>query len=1381
MAVPNSVIFSDDFNRADENPIAGYTKEETSTATDPYQIVSNQLVYTRTAGGGITSIFPNGVTLISNAYRVIFTEITTTGGQFGCWLRKTGSGATLSGYRVYRNGWNYEVQRWINGVATQIDSFFVGFDNLSTQTWTVEIEDDINGDPVITTSTISWAGRVTTDSDVNQITAIGQIGLNGVASVTWDNLEIQGDGGASNANIDYYLHGNPAPTTVTITCRSPAGLATAIEYSVNSDFTASVTTSTQVGVAGTDFVLRFDIAGLIPNTTYYFRGVENSVVDQTPRQFRTGVTKGTQQSLEVFFAGCANTSSTHDVFDRARARNPDLILQLGDFHYTDILTNDVAVARQAYKDQFASVRQRQFYESAHLAYTFDDHDAGINNADGSHPGIPAAQQAIREIFPQTRRLSSGSLESSFYWGRVFFIMLDVRSNRAANDVLGAAQEAWLLAELTAAASDPDVALIVVDVTVPWIATNVTDTWSHSSDQRTRIADHIWAQNLQGKILFIASDAHMNAHDDGTNNVFDTQGRTGWPVYQSGSLDRIPSTKGGPYTGGTFPGIGQYSMMSIADDGVDITVTTTAYSETDAVQFTHVANILAPRLDTVPTQLRRGSAGNQVTFSGAAPGHVLGEVSATLGGQVLNVSNLVYVDADTIRVDLEVPNNIALLHEPGYTLIVTVTGDGDWRGTPVELLPPTGWSVVDVVDPVLVGLSIYVSYLGDDPVTGDETRHSSVSSPDNLAVTLDQNGYVAFDPAPTRTQTVDYVVAQADGTQGTLATYTYTLSDIVPDSFTLVDQTNVPVSTAIESNAITLTGMDAGVDSPIAVTGGEYAVSTDGGANFGAYTSAAGNVQLNYQVKVRVTSSASNSTAVNAQLTIGGVADTFTVTTGAGADTTPPVFTAGPTIADLTPTSVNVNFTSNESGTGATLVVAQGQPRPSDTAFDAVAASIAAGASTQQGHAGLTPTAPYTVWAQLVDLASNRTTVSTNFSTPAVPDTTPPVVTAPADITLQFQNGGAGLAHSDAALQTWLALATATDETAPASPAVTNDLASLPDPIPASVRTITFSAQDAANNVGQAAAQLTVEEAPVSTTPPAFADQSFTVVENSAIGTSIGFLAATADNPITYAILSGNVGNALALDANTGELTVSGSIDYQTLNAYTLTVEATANAIPVMAAVTVYVGITTQHDLINIDAFYPGVRAEITQVATALLAYHARETLKDFCKRSRFWQEFLPELTVRADEARYGVNPPTGTVISAFVEAKTVDSQGKEVDLPRTNQDIEQWAFFQISNTVIELQYVEEFAPGPVTLKAALIPAPDATQVSQDIFNQYHETIVSGIKGRLFGMAGQTWSDSNKAIENNYQFEEGVNDALQEAARGYSDLPEPITRKPRDFF
>mgnify|MGYP000349663091 CR=1 FL=1 len=108
--------------------------------------------------------------------------------------------------------------------------------------------------------------------------------------------------------------------------------------------------------------------------------------------------------------------------------------------------------------------------------------------------------------------------------------------------------------------------------------------------------------------------------------------------------------------------------------------------------------------------------------------------------------------------------------------------------------------------------------------------------------------------------------------GVSDTYSVTTisEDVVPDQFIFTDQTNVPLSSIIQSNSVTVVGINS--NSPISVVGGEYSI--DGGA----FTSAAGSIVNGQSIVVRQTSSINFSATTNATLTVGGVSDTLSVTT-----------------------------------------------------------------------------------------------------------------------------------------------------------------------------------------------------------------------------------------------------------------------------------------------------------------------------------------------------------------------------------------------------------------------------------------------------------------------------------------------------------------------
>jgi hypothetical protein len=96
------------------------------------------------------------------------------------------------------------------------------------------------------------------------------------------------------------------------------------------------------------------------------------------------------------------------------------------------------------------------------------------------------------------------------------------------------------------------------------------------------------------------------------------------------------------------------------------------------------------------------------------------------------------------------------------------------------------------------------------------------------------------------------------------------SDLVPDSFVFTDQIDVELATLVQSDSITISGIDAA--SSISVTGGEYSI--DGGT----FVSTDGTVTNGQSIIVQQTSASTSLTATDLVLTVGGVSDTFSITT-----------------------------------------------------------------------------------------------------------------------------------------------------------------------------------------------------------------------------------------------------------------------------------------------------------------------------------------------------------------------------------------------------------------------------------------------------------------------------------------------------------------------
>lgn len=112
-------------------------------------------------------------------------------------------------------------------------------------------------------------------------------------------------------------------------------------------------------------------------------------------------------------------------------------------------------------------------------------------------------------------------------------------------------------------------------------------------------------------------------------------------------------------------------------------------------------------------------------------------------------------------------------------------------------------------------------------------------------------------------------------------------DLEPDNFSFNILSNFPLNSTAESNSVIVSGVNS--VSPISIVNGEYSV------NGGSYQQTASTVNSGDSVSIRLISSDQYSTNTQAELTIGGLTRSFSVTTAelVALPNNPPIVSAGP--------------------------------------------------------------------------------------------------------------------------------------------------------------------------------------------------------------------------------------------------------------------------------------------------------------------------------------------------------------------------------------------------------------------------------------------------------------------------------------------------------
>jgi len=391
-----------------------------------------------------------------------------------------------------------------------------------------------------------------------------------VAAMAWGQGNSPFVGGVWSGNI------TPTSATVAVRLHAPA-LRTRLLVSINPSLTPGTYSAAVNSAAGAGNAVKLTVQGLLPDTDYYY-GIEvaGSLRTEVESRGRFRTFPLGKSSFRIAFASCGDYRAPDQrAYTAIMEERPLLFINVGDLHYSDTNSTNHEEYRSNYDQVLGHPQQGALYRSVPVAYMWDDHDYAGNNADTTAIGRDTARAVFRERVPHYPLGSAGgTMAQAFTIGRVRFIMTDLRSGASASTAkestsktkMGTAQKAWFKQELINA-RDSGFPLIVWVCPDPWIAPAQLgdDSWGGHTMERTELANFI-RDNRITNLALISGDMHGLAFDDGTNSDYATGGGAPVTVLHGAALTSDGSTKGGPYSGGVFPGNLQYGILEVYDNG-----------------------------------------------------------------------------------------------------------------------------------------------------------------------------------------------------------------------------------------------------------------------------------------------------------------------------------------------------------------------------------------------------------------------------------------------------------------------------------------------------------------------------------------------------------------------------------------------------------------------------------------------------------------------------------------------------------------------------------------------------------------------------------------------------------------------------------------------
>ena len=354
--------------------------------------------------------------------------------------------------------------------------------------------------------------------------------------------------------------------------------------------------------SGTYNVISWDVSGLTPGRQYWVVVDDGAPNPSFKATFRTHPGPIGEPASYIFGAagdagltGAGDDSyittavSNNPVFDtmrvQAAAEGWTWFSHLGDLHYRNISTNDVAAFRTAYFENMnfgglvnPAARQSQFFRSVASTYVWDDHDFGGNDSNRTAASNPAANQVYREVVPHYP-LAAGStgIYQSWQVGRVLYVATDSRSFRDPNSdpqsptktLLGTGQKTWL-ENLLATARDGGAEALVWQSSSRWIGGS--DTFSSFEHERAELVEMFGDLGWLDRMLFMTADEHALSIGSGPYNPFGN-----FPMFMFASMDSSYTTNSTAiYDVGQSAGRQRYGTMRVADSGHTIALTGTGY-------------------------------------------------------------------------------------------------------------------------------------------------------------------------------------------------------------------------------------------------------------------------------------------------------------------------------------------------------------------------------------------------------------------------------------------------------------------------------------------------------------------------------------------------------------------------------------------------------------------------------------------------------------------------------------------------------------------------------------------------------------------------------------------------------------------------------------
>ncbi len=325
------------------------------------------------------------------------------------------------------------------------------------------------------------------------------------------------------------------------------------EWSTQEDFRDAQRTQIQTATEKNDFIVRAELTGLTPNTTYHFRTMFGAT--EAPDRvgpscsFKTLPGGGIDAPARFIVGSCMNynkfmhgklgkaggplTATETDKrfgfpsFEAMLNLRPDFFVGTGDIVYYDNpmrVAKTVPEMRKCWHEQFRFPRMIEFFRSVPAYWSKDDHDFRFNESDNTTDRSPLPQTGIDMFREQLPVVAAGSDDPTYRTHRVSkdlqVWLSEGRDYRSPNDMAdgpekslwGTEQREWLKATLKTSNAKWKILISPTPMVGPDDLKKIDNHADLSGFQHEANAFFGWLkENKIDRLIIICGDRHWQYH------------------------------------------------------------------------------------------------------------------------------------------------------------------------------------------------------------------------------------------------------------------------------------------------------------------------------------------------------------------------------------------------------------------------------------------------------------------------------------------------------------------------------------------------------------------------------------------------------------------------------------------------------------------------------------------------------------------------------------------------------------------------------------------------------------------------------------------------------------------------------------------------------